>query len=147
MRALSSTLTGDDVGVLVQLFQRPNSETVSLDLVVALAKAGYVEVEEILHRAAFTLPWNQGLLAAGSVQQAYGNEVLFRWIKEAPEDTAPEVFRRLGWATAAFGGAGAVQDLRERAAHPELGLSAERRSAALQGAELALLERASAGNR
>ncbi len=141
VRALSTTLTGRDAEVLVQLFHRANTQTVALDLVVALAKSGYDEVEPLLRRAAFTLPWNQGLLAAGAAHRAYGEAVLFRWIQSAPDGTPPEVFRRLGWAAAAFGGGPAVQGLRERASDPELGLPADRRTAALQGAEMAGLER------
>ncbi len=148
VRAMSSMLSrgdpglsGEDVGVLVELFHRPNSQTVSLDLVVALGKSGYSEIEPLLQKVAFTLPWNQGLLAAGAAHHAFGEGTLFRWLKSAPEGTSPEVFRRLGWAAAIFGGPEAVQDLRERAFHPQLGLPVDRRTAALQGAELALLER------
>jgi hypothetical protein len=148
VRAMSSMLSrgdpglsGEDVGVLVELFHRPNSQTVSLDLVVALGKSGYSEIEPLLQKVALTLPWNQGLLAAGAAHHAFGEGTLFRWLKSAPEGTSPEVFRRLGWAAAIFGGPEAVQDLRERAFHPQLGLPVDRRTAALQGAELALLER------
>lgn len=139
VRALSTTLTAEDVGVLVGLFHQPNSQTVALDLVVALAKSGYGEVEALLQRAAFTLPWNQGILAAGCAIEAYGDEALYNWMQSAPEGTEPEVIRRLGWAIGTFGGAETVEALRERASHPELGLPPERRSVALQGAALALL--------
>lgn len=141
VRALAMAPDPEDIALLTELFHRQNTQTVALELVVALALAGSDEAEPLLRSAAFRLPWNQGLLAAGAARVAYGDDALTRWIRIAPEDTPPETIRRLGYALGVFGGEDSLKRLRESFGNGESAsaVTAARATAALQGAALGAL--------
>ncbi|WP_145198936.1 HEAT repeat domain-containing protein [Planctomycetes bacterium Poly30] len=148
VRALARTRKPEDAAALEALFHRPNSQTVTLDLAAGLAKAGSDEVEPLLRNAAFRLPWSQALLAAGAARACYGDELLVRWIENAPATTPIESCRRIGLALGEFGGPEAVALLKKHGAAAGAGeLPASRSRAvfrsALQGAELGVLSRVS----
>lgn len=142
VRALAKAPGPEDITVLVELFHRQNTLTVALDLAVGLARAGSDEAEPLLRNAAFSLPWNQSLLAAGAARDLRGNEQLLRWIEIAPATASLESIRRIGHALGEFGGPEAVALLRRRGSAEGKGaLAAPRATAALQGAQLGLMAR------
>ncbi len=134
IRALGHQPKPEDLEALAGAFPFDGSGIANLHAARALVLGRHRSVDPLLAGAVWRLDLELALLAAGTVYETRGAQLLRQWVARPPAFATDEDLRRVGFALGEWGGPREVEALRA-----DLGTASGAEEPALQGALLGML--------
>jgi hypothetical protein len=118
VRALAASGDQNDRNLLASLFpvegSAPSDFELNVELARALVRSNHALGMALLHRALWSPPWNQSVLAAGIMVRARGISALHQELDTPPTPVTQRDLRRVGFALGEWGGTEALEALARR---------------------------------